>query len=204
MQKQLLTIAIVGIIIIGAVTAGGYYLGKVIDNPNNTPSPSDVPLIVEPTATPEATPTPTPTAPALLPTAPPQKSTAVKGTTTVKNSTPITAATGVTIAKDVSIRFVGVPSQIKSGQSFVVSWFVDGPVGAMGSITRLSSDSDSNSSSLSSSSVSTSQSFGTFQIPQKFQSNVTFSGNSRPILLKATTEVNGKTYTATQTVQLTD
>jgi hypothetical protein len=47
MQKQLLTIAFIGIIIIGAVTAGGYYLGKVIQNPKTTPSPSDLPLINE-------------------------------------------------------------------------------------------------------------------------------------------------------------
>jgi hypothetical protein len=206
MQKQLLTIAFIGIIIIGAVTAGGYYLGKVIQNPKTTPSPSDLPLINESVELPKSSLSPTPTEPALLPTAPPKTTTInqqqVQGSATVKKSTPITAGTGPTTTKDVSIRFIDAPAQIKSGQSFVVSWFVDGPVGMMGDITRLSSDFNSNGSSGSSSSTSSSQSFGAFQIPQKFQSNVTFSGNSGLILLKVTAEVNGKTYTATKSAQL--
>lgn len=213
MQKQLLTIAIVGIIIIGAVTAGGYYLGKVIQKPKTTPSPSESPLITETTATPEAPATPALSTPGLLPTAPPRNNVSVKqqvkSATATKNATPITAKTGpsTTVAKQTSIRFVGVPTQASANQPFVVSWYIDGSEGLMGTSTRLETSLNSSSSTgSSSSSVSGSQSsaFGAFQIPQKFQSEVTFGGNSGPIVLKATAEINGQTYTATQTVQLTD
>lgn len=210
MQKQLLTIAIVGIIIIAAVTAGGYYLGKVIQKPKATPADTSL-LTAEPTATPAPSATPAPTGSNLLPTAPPHAGTTVKqqvkGTTTTKTETPVTAKTGLTETKQISIRFVGVPMQVKANQPFVVSWFIDGPDGMMGANTRLSTSlNGSSSTGSSSSSVSSSQSsaFGAFQIPQKFQSNVTFSGNTGSILLKATAEVNGQTYTATQTVQLTN
>ncbi|MDO8511789.1 MAG: hypothetical protein Q7S57_00815 [bacterium] len=213
MQKQLLTIAIVGIIIIGAVTAGGYYLGKVIQKPKTTPSPSESPLITEPTATPTPTPATVSSTPVLLPTAPPRTSTStkqqVKGVTVTQNSTPITAKTGpdTTVSKQTSIRFVGVPAQASANQPFVVSWYIDGPEGLMGTSTRLETSLNSSSSTgSSSSSVSGSQSssFGAFQIPQKFQSEVTFGGNSGPVVLKVTAEVGGITYTARQTVQLTD
>lgn len=207
MQKQLLTIAIVGIIIIGAVTFGGYYLGKIIQKPVASPAASEAPLTTEPSATPTPTPTPAVT-PSLLPTAPPRTGTnstqQVKGVATAKRTTPITATTGPSVSKEISIRFVGVPGQVKSDQSFVVGWFVDGPVGMLGDNTRLSTDMNVSNGSGSSSSTSTAQSFGTFQIPQKFQANVNFSGTSGSINLKATAEVGGKTYTATQTVQLTD
>lgn len=203
MQKQLLTIAIVGIVIIGAVTAGGYYLGKVIQKPSASPTPSDTLFATESASPSPSTASATPL-PSLLPTAPARPVASVnqqvKGVTTIKNSTPLTATTGPADSKEVSIRFVGVPSQMQSGKTFIVSWFIDGPAGMMGDNTRLSSDFNSRNGSNS----SMSQAFGAFQIPQKFQSNITFSGDSGPVVLRATASVNGKTYTATQTIQLTD
>lgn len=202
MQRQLLIIAIVGILIIGAVTAGGYYLGKVIQKPET--SPEETALTTEPIVSPSPSVTPSSSGLPTLPTAPPAKKTTgsqVKGETTTNNTTPVTASTGPSIEKNISIRFIGIPSQVQSNTPFVVSWFIDGPEGMMGSSTRLTSVYKVGSSGSSSSST-TSQSFGAFQIPQKFQSNVQFGGNSGPVVLTATAEINGKTYSATQTINL--
>jgi hypothetical protein len=198
MQKQLLTIALVGIIIIAAVTAGGYYLGKLIQKPKTVSNESL--FTPEPSATP--TPSPASVKTPLLPTAPPRQNVSVKqqvkSATTTKSTTPITAVTGPSEVKPISVRFIELPSQVVSNKPFVISWFIDGPEGMMGTSTRLTSNIEGNNS------ISTSQAFGSFLLPQKFQSNVKFGSNAGTIVLKATAEINGKTYTAAKTLLLAE
>jgi len=201
MKKNILTVVIGGIAVIGAVTAAGYYLGNIVGKPKNTalnttPSPS-----VEPTATTTPSPSLLPTippsvAPSLLPTAPPQKATVKAAATSIPKATP---------TEEISIRFVDLPSKVNSGESFNVSWYVSGPEGKTGTYTKVSTSrkvgtSDGTSSSYSSS--ETSQSFGKFILPQKFDSKMSFSGNSGDIEIKAIAEIDGKAYTTTRTISL--
>jgi len=204
MQKNFLAIVIAGIIVIGAVTAVGYYLGNTIGKPkstalNATPSPS-----AEPTNTPSASPLPTATpsiSPTTLPTAPPQKP--IVRAAATSNSSTIDNATDLT--KEISILFVDIPSKVSSGESFNVGWYISGPEGKTGTYTKVSTSrkvGTENGASSSYSSSETSQSFGEFILPQKFVSSLSFSGNSGSIEVTAVAEIDGKTYTTTRSITL--
>jgi len=211
MQRQILIIAIVGVLIIAGVTAAGFYLARVAER-NKTAETSPTPEVPEtPEPTPTATPSPTPS---LLPTAPPRDgSFQSKGGTQTYNQ-PLSTTTkpvtervqGDSTQKQLSIRFVDTPSQVESGSSFTISWFIDGPEGMMGENTTLSTSynaSSSSSGASASSSSNTSQSFGGFRVPQVFRSKVQFGGNQgNPLNVKVSAEVNGQTLTATKTIQI--
>lgn len=196
-----------GVVVIGAVTAVGYYLGNIVGKPKNTtlnttPSPS-----AEPTDIPSASPLPTASpsiAPTTLPTAPPQKAivkgSAISSPNIIKNVTNPTEKT-----EEISIRFVDIPSKVSLGESFSVGWYVSGPEGKIGTYTKLSTSRKVGTSSGVSSSYSsseTSQSFGEFRLPQKFVSKTTLSGDSGSIEVQAVAEVGGKIYTTTRSIAL--
>jgi len=200
MQKNILMVVIGGIIVIIAVTTAGYYLGNILGKPKNTalnatPSPSaESTSTPSPSASPSASPTATPyVPPTTLPTAPPQKAIATPVAKTTNNS------------EEITIRFVDIPSQVNSGQSFNVGWYISGPEGKVGTYTKLTTSrkvgtNDGASSSYSSS--ETSQAFGEFRLPQKFVSSVMLSGTSSSVEIKAIAEVDGKLYTTTRSISL--
>lgn len=207
MQRQLLLIALVGIVIIAGVSFAGYYLGKVRESqrpgqasPTPEPSPSPAPEPT-PSSTPTATPTP---GTGLLPTAPPEpvRSTpkaSVQGTETKHISTPAPASAPLRIS------FVSLPSAVDSGQEFTIEWRVNGPSGAHGEKTTLSASYEtslSSEGSSASSSSSTKQSFGSFTVPKNFRSKLSYGGAPGTIHLRVTATVEGQTISAEGAVQL--
>jgi hypothetical protein len=202
MQRNFLVIAISGIIVIGAVTYFGYFLGNNVGKPKNTalnasPSPStgptDVPYVSPlPTLSPSPSPSVTPTT---LPTAPPPKAT-VKAAATINSAQQ---------SQEISVRFVDIPSSASLGENFNVGWYVSGPDGKMGTYTKVSTSrkvGTNDGASSSYTSTKTSQAFGEFRIPQKFVSTMNFSGDSGTVEIKAIAEIDGKIYTATRSIIL--
>jgi outer membrane biosynthesis protein TonB len=211
MQRPLLLIAIIGIVIILAVTVAGYYLGKVAENRQTEPSPTAEPSATpSPSPSPSTPPSPSPSpSPSLLPTAPPVSAkpsprAVVRGAATVAPTVAPTPAPVKTVP--VRISFVDLPASVPSGESFTIQWRVEGPEGLGGENTTLLATlehAEEHDGSNSSSSSTTENSFGPFQIPRTFSTNLALGGDGGEIHLTATAEVGGKAVTTEASVRLT-
>lgn len=176
-----------------------------------SPSPSTSPSPV-PEAASRAIPKPLPTAPPSRPTPKPQVRgqkvfpkvlpTIPPGQEETPASSSATGSTGVQASETpLRVSFVGLPGQVRSGQSFVVEWRVDGPSGAQGTRTTLVASyqvAGDGSSSLSSSE----QSFGSFAVPRTFSTQLSYGGSSGTIHLTVSVEVGGTTVETSGTVEL--
>lgn len=225
MQRPLLLLALVGLAIIGGVSLAGYYLGQLAENRNQpevSPSPSVTPSSTPtpiPSPTPSEAPSPSPTAaPRVrkpLPTAPAPRSTPkpqVQGLSTFPSTLPTIGPSQTSggsntgdnnqDSADLRVRFINLPSQVQSGQSFTITWRVEGKSGSSVSTTLDTSLSSSSGGASSSSSSSTTFKSGT--VPQEFSTRVSFGGSPGTIRLHAHAEQGGRTASADASVELTN
>ncbi len=215
MQRPLLFFALLGLAIIVGVSAAGYYLGTVAENRATRVSPSpETTVVPRPSPSPSAslspspsvTRRPSPPARTPLPTAPPASArptpkASVKGESFPSGDLPTIAPRrrpgGSDAAGDLRVVFVDVPSQVRSGEGFAVSWRVEGSEGAESGTTTLSWTYRSGGSASSGK-----QSFGTLTVPATFTTRLTFGGASGTIHLTAEAIVGENTVRETTTVKL--
>ena len=109
--------------------------------------------------------------------------------------------------EEISISFVDLPAEVKTGQEFMATWRVEGPTGTVGESTKLAvlyNVSSAEGGSNSSVNSSNKQSFGSFQIPDSFSADFKFGSIPGQVQLTAEAIIDGKTYTKKATVELTD
>lgn len=203
-------IVIVGILAVAGLGFTGYYYTP---GSTTTPTPSST---LTPTPTPELN-SPTPAQASPSPTFyPVQSSQKVQGVSTNQPSpsakklpspTPThhPTPTPVQSSNDLSIAFVDTPSEVNSGQSFVVKWQVTGPAGTAGQDTQLKlsyATHKSSGGSNASSSTNSSNSFGSFTVPKVFSSTFSFGNEPGQLHLTATANVGGQTLTTTKVIEL--
>ncbi len=104
-----------------------------------------------------------------------------------------------------SIEFISKPSKVSAGESFQISWRVNGPEGAKGSDATLKAthryESNSNGSSVKSS-TNNSNSYGSFTVPKTFSSTFSFGVPNGEVLFDLTATVNGQQLHESFTVKI--
>lgn len=114
-------------------------------------------------------------------------------------------APAATHAAAPTIRFVALPPEVRSGQTFTVEWRVEGPAGANGERAAVRSSyraSASGAGSSASSSSTSTQSFGTFTVPKTFSVQLSYGGASGTIFLTASAQIGGQTISTDGAVRL--
>jgi len=196
----------------------GYILGRGTAR-SPRPSPESSPLASPteaPTPTPSETSTPSPFAavatalPRVLQNATARVYAAVTSAPSTKRPTPTRTPTPMPKAiptASPSIRFLNLPSDVRSGQSFTVEWRVDGPAGMSGENTTLTTSyqvSSSSGGSQSSAASKGQQSFSSFTIPKTFSTQLTYGGQSGTIQLRASARIGGQEISTEASVRLTE
>lgn len=180
------------------------------------PSPASPPLLPSPAATPTppASPAGTPSPFAAVATALPRvlreattraHAAVIPAPPTPRPTPTPTKAPTATPVTSPTIRFVNLPSDVRSRQPFTAEWRVDGPAGASGEHTTLTTSyqvSSSSGSAQSSASSKGSQSFGSFTVPKNFSTQLTYGGAPGTIHLRATARVHGRDLSTEASVRL--
>lgn len=123
------------------------------------------------------------------------------------SSSPVSEGVAPADATNSPIVFVHVPETVRRGESFTVSWRVEGPVGVAGEEAQMVVSSHSLSAAEGSSTASSSRSqqgFGSFVIPATFSGNFRFDTQDDSIAVEVMAKVQGATLYEARTVQLTD
>ena len=203
-----IVIGIIIIIIAGAAGAVGYYRGQrnssmvasITVSPNPTiseqPTPQEDRLEEQATST-------------FVPTTQPTSHWVQGITTTVPNEVSATPQPTPTQQpqedhnEDFAIEFFDTPSQVHSGDSFIVNWRIKGSNGTFGKTTlqvtyNVSSEKEGSSSTVNS---KNNQSFS-FTIPEAFSSQLKYGGPSGTVHVVVTAESDTRSVSAMRDIQL--
>lgn len=219
MLTPFIALTIAGIIISTGVFVGGYFVGEYAQKrlpdrqiplastllPIGSPSSIDSPLPsgqVEGTAT-QVGVSPLPSSTSVVPTVTPR---VVKSPSPILPTHPPTPTPTQVQVSSAKIVFLNLPDEVRSGQSFMLRWRVEGPGSSEGSTTLHAAYHNSSSAAGSSSSTSstTRQSFGFSSLPREFSTQLTFGVQGGTIEVEITADISGTTVREEKSIKVVD